>query len=61
MNRRKADMDAPIEFRRAVSVIMDRVTVATLDELESMLIIQNDLLKLTLNCINEKRRAHDPL
>ena len=53
MTKRK--VETQVEFKHAVSVIIDRVTVARLYELEAILIIQHDLLKLTLNCINEKR------
>lgn len=56
---RKTDTSDILEFRRAVSIIMDMATSATLGELEVMLVIQNDLLKMTLNCIGEKRKAHD--
>jgi len=48
LKRRKIDAQAPEEFRRATSIIMDMVTCASHEELVMMLEIQNDLLRLTL-------------
>lgn len=55
--RRKEDAAMLVEFQRAVSIIMDMVTSANESFLQEILVIENDLLIMTLNCMNEKRKA----
>lgn len=59
MKRRKVDIADHIEFGRAVSFIRGTITsITTTDEdLDVILEIQNDLLKLTLKRIHEKGRG----
>lgn len=59
--RRKLDITDPVEFNRAVSLIMDKITSieTTAAELSAILVIQNDLLKATLMRIQEARAVND--
>lgn len=61
LNRRKLDITDAVEFGRAVSLIMDKISSVetSAEDLSTMLAIQNDLLRLTLTRIQEMRAVHD--
>ena len=55
--RRKSDSTDLIEFKRAISIITEKILSSTDEELKHILSIQNDLLKLTLTRMHEKGRG----
>lgn len=61
MKRRKLDITDAVEFGRAVSLIMDKISSVetSSEDLSTMLAIQNDLLRLTLTRIQKDKAAHD--
>lgn len=60
MKRRKVDATDLIEFNRAISIITDKVLSSSDEDLQLILSVQNNLLRLTLSRIQKKRSGHDP-